>query len=73
MLGLQFDGDDASEVELAGSLCATKVLVSKGSGAAVAGWLGAVVAGWLGAVAAGWLGAVMAGCFLGRPTKRFSA
>ena len=71
--GLQFDGDAASEVELAGSLCATEVPVSKGSGAAVAGRLGAVVAGWLGTVAAGWSGAVTAGCFLGRPTERFSA
>ena len=30
MLGLQSDGNDASEVELAGSLCATEVPVSKG-------------------------------------------
>ena len=65
MSGLQFDGDDANEVELAGSLCATEVPVSKGSGAAVAGWLGTV--------AAGWSGTVTAGCFLGRPTERFLA
>ena len=70
---LQFDGDDASEVELDGSLCATEVPVSKGSGAAVAGWLGAVAAGSLGAMADGWSGAVTADCFLGRPTERFLA
>ena len=73
MLGLQFDGDDAGEVEIDGLLCATEVPVSKGLGAAAVGWLGAVVAGWLSAVVAGWLGtvaavwsgALMAGCFLG--------
>ena len=56
MSGLQFDDDDASEVELAGSLSASEVPVSKGSGTA----------------AAGWSGAVMVGCFLGRPTEHFS-
>ena len=29
MSGLQFDGDDTNEVELAGSLCSTEVPVSK--------------------------------------------
>ena len=56
MSGLQFDDNDASEVELAGSSSAIEVPVSKGLGTAVAGWSGAVTIG----------------CFLGRPTERFS-
>ena len=70
---MQFERDDASEVELDGLLCVTEVPVRKGSGASVACWLDAVVVGWLGTVATGLSGAVTAGCFLRRPTECFSA
>ena len=63
VLGLQFDGDDASEVELDGSLCVAEVSVSKS--------LDTTVAGGLGAVAAWWSAVVTAGCFLGKLTECF--
>ena len=49
MSGLQFDGNDASEVELDRSVYATEVSVSKELAAAVHCGSGTVVAGWLGA------------------------